>query len=114
IINLIGTSMQKFNENGFHDVVYGIDNPDRYSLRYRTPFNHATILTYKKVYDKLGGYTVSDRTKRSQDYDLWFRFYKENFSGQNLKEILYFVREDKAAIRRRTFKVRFNAYKTTL
>lgn len=112
--DLVGTSMQRFNENGLYDILYSIKKPDKYTLRNKIPFNHATILTYKRVYDNLGGYTVSERTKRSQDYDLWFRFFKEGFKGDNLKEALYFVREDSAAIRRRTFKVRYNAYKTTI
>ena len=112
-LDLVGTAMQRFNETGMHDTVYAVDKPDRYTLRRRIPFHHATILTYKYVYDKLNGYTVSERTKRAQDYDLWFRFYHEGFSGDNLREALYFVREDPAAVRRRTFHVRYNAFKTT-
>lgn len=113
-IDLVGTAMQRFDEKGKHDVVYGVKNPDRYTLRKHIPFCHATIMTYKSVYDKLGGYTVAERTKRAQDYDLWFRFFDHNFNGGNLSEALYLVREDKNAVRRRTAKVRINAYKTTL
>lgn len=113
-IHLVGTSMQRFNDRGVHDILYSIKNPDKYTLRKYIPFNHATILTYKTVYDHLNGYTVSERTSRSQDYDLWFRFFKEEFTGRNIEEALYFVREDLAAVRRRTFKVRYNAYKTTI
>ena len=113
-LDLVGTAMQRFDENGMHDIVYAVDKPDYYTLRRRIPFHHATILTYKYVYDRLGGYTVSERTKRAQDYDLWFRFYHEGFNGDSLREALYYVREDPAAIRRRTFKVRYNAFKTTV
>ena len=70
-------------------------------------------MTYKYVYDKVGGYTVSERTVRAQDYDLWFRFYHAGFQGNNIHEPLYFMREDVKAIRRRTTKVRWNALKTT-
>ena len=113
-VDLVGTSMRRFNDKGMHDIVYGAKNPDRYTLRNATPFCHATIMTYKSVYDKLGGYTVAERTKRAQDYDLWFKFYYHGFNGQNLTEPLYMVREDENAVRRRTAKVRINAYKTTL
>ncbi|MCP8617522.1 glycosyltransferase family 2 protein [Salirhabdus salicampi] len=113
-VHLIGTSMQRFNEEGTHNILYSIQNPDKFTLKNKTPFNHATIMTYKHVYDRLGGYTVSERTKRSQDIDLWFRFYKEGFNGRNLTEPLYYVRENYDAIKRRTFKVRFNSYKTRL
>lgn len=110
-IDLVGTAMQRFNDTGLHDIDGKPEHPNKYFMRNDKPFNHATIMTYKYVYDKLGGYTVSERTKRSQDYDLWFRFYHEGFNGDNLSEALYFVREDENAIRRRTFKVRLNSYK---
>ena len=113
-IDLVGTAMQRFNDKGTHDIVYGSKNPDRYTLRKKIPFCHATIMTYKSVYDKLGGYTVAERTNRAQDHDLWFKFFYNNFQGENLEEVLYLVREDENAVRRRTAKARINTYKTTL
>lgn len=112
-VNLVSTAMQHFDDSGIHDIVLPVQNPNKYTLRNSVPFFHATIMTYKSVYDKLNGYTVSERTKRAQDYDLWFRFYHAGFVGQNLNEVLYLVREDKNAIRRRTVKSRINAFKTT-
>lgn len=112
-VQLVGTAMQRFNEEGMADIVNSVENPDYYTLRNKIPFHHATILTQKKMYDTVKGYTVSKRTMRAQDYDLWFRFYANGFNGANMSEALYLVREDAGAIRRRTFKVRFNAFKTT-
>lgn len=112
-LHLCGTAMQRFNEDGLRDIDYGVEHPNRFTLKDRIPFNHATILTYKAVYDALNGYTVAERTKRAQDYDLWFRFYHAGFQGDNLKEALYLVREDEAAIRRRTFRVRWYGFQTT-
>lgn len=113
-IDLVGTAMQRFNKDGLADIVVPIQKPDKFSLKNEVPFNHATIMTYKYVYEQLNGYTVSTRTMRSQDYDLWFRFFHNGFQGKNILEPLYYVRENEDAIKRRTFKVRFNAYKTTL
>lgn len=113
-IDLVGTAIQRFNDDGMADIVYAVDAPNYYTLRYSMPFHHATIVARRYVYDRLGGYTVAERTNRAQDYDLWFRFYNEGFKGSNLREPLYLVREDAAAIRRRTFNVRWNAYKTTI
>lgn len=111
---VVGTDMQHFNEkSGLADVVASAKDPDYWTLRRRIPYHHATIMTYKYVYDKVGGYTVSPRTVRAQDYDLWFRFYHEGFQGNNIHESLYFMREDENAIRRRSNKVRWNALKTT-
>ena len=112
--DLVGSYMQRFDGDKYADVVKCIENPDRYTLKNKNPFFHATILTYKRVYDKLGGYTVSKRTTRAQDYDLWFRFYFAGFKGKNLPEVLYYVRENSSAIKRRTFKSRWNSFKTTV
>lgn len=113
-ISLVGTAMQRFDNFGMADVLIPINNPNKYSLRKATPFYHATILTYKNVYDSVGGYTVAKRTERAQDYDLWFKFFNAGFEGANLQKPLYLVREDLDAIKRRSFKVLYNGYKTTL
>lgn len=112
-VDLVGTAMQRFNDDGSADILWPKEHPDKYILRKGVTFQHATIMTYKYVYDKLGGYTVSERTKRSQDYDLWFRFYSEGFKGDNILEPLYLVKEDMDAIKRRTFNNRLNIFKTT-
>ena len=112
--DLVGTAMQRFDDKGLGMINYSIDDPDYYTLRKWVPYHHATILTYKYVYDKLNGYTVSPRTVRGQDYDLWFRFYHEGFNGNNMREPFYLVREDANAVRRRSVKVRINGIKTTV
>ena len=44
---------------------------------------------------------------------MWFRFFAAGFSGDNIHEALYLVREDMNAIKRRTFKVRMLTFQTT-
>ena len=97
--------MQTFNENGLGRVIEYKEFPDKYDLRFGPCFSHASIMTYTEVYKKVGGYIVSPRTMRSQDYDLWFRFYAKGFQGANLQEALYFVREDEYAFLRRKAKL---------
>lgn len=118
-IHLVGTLMQVFNENGLGRIIPYKEIPDKYDLRFGPCFSHASIMTYTNVYKTLGGYTVSPRTKRSQDYDLWFRFYARGFKGMNLQEALYFVREDENAFLRRkpqlyfwAMVTRFKGFKT--
>lgn len=112
---LCGTAMQRFAGDGS---VGGVDvrpaEPDKFTPHSTVPFNHATILAYKSCYDALGGYTVSPRTVRGQDRDLWYRFFAAGFKGVNTDEPLYLVREDEAAIKRRTAKVRWNSFKTDI
>lgn len=110
---LVSTLMQRFSKEGLADIGEREEIPNKYSMLKGPPFNHATILTYKYVYDSLGGYTVEKRTERGQDYDLWFKFFAKGYKGYNMQEPLYLVREDINAIKRRTPKVRLQVLKTT-
>lgn len=113
-IDVVGTAMQRFDANGPADILMLQLRPDKWSLRNGVPFAHATVVARKSVYDRLGGYTVARRTERGQDVDLWFRFFAQGFSGANLPDPLYWVREDSGAIRRRTFTVRFHGFRTSV
>ena len=103
---VVGTSMVPFDEDGFGNMRLSLPEPGPRDLLKRSCFCHATIVMRKEAYDAVGGYTVSKRTERAQDYDMWFRFFAKGFRGYNLQEGLYYVREDIAAMKRRTFKTR--------
>lgn len=103
--NLVGSFMQCFDHKSLGRIITYPEIPDKFSLRFGPCFAHASIMTYTDVYRKLDGYTVSKRTVRSQDYDLWFRFFAAGYSGENIPEPLYFVREDKNAFLRRKSKL---------
>lgn len=109
-IQLVGTDIQLFDNEGPSGMMVGPEHPDKYCFKTKNPFMHATIMTYKYVYDKLGGYTVSERTRRSQDRELFFRFFHAGFQGANIKEPLYYGCDDMSAVKRRTFKVRWNSF----
>ena len=111
---VVGTAIQRFDDTGEKDVIALEPRPDRWSPRRRAPFAHATILMRKTTYDALGGYTVLPRTARTQDSDLWFRFFDAGFAGANLPEPMYLVRDDLDAIRRRGWSTRWNGFRTTI
>ena len=106
---LVGTQMRRFDDHGMHDIVSIDEFPAKEILKRGVTFCHATIMTYKYVYDQLHGY--NETIPRSQDYDLWFRFYHHGFKGYNIQEPLYYVREDIHAIRRRTIRNRWDIMK---
>lgn len=116
-VDLVGTSTRRFNSKGPGELVNpAASEPDKWTLGQgsRVPFIHATILARRRVFKELGNYTVSWRTERGQDLDLWFKFFAANLVGRNLPEALYWVREDEAAVRRRTPKARFGAAVTRI
>ncbi len=75
-------------------------------------FSHATIMTYKRVYDALDGYSLEPHVERCEDLDLWSRFFVAGFTGHNLPDALYTILEDENAVLRRNWKNRVNTAKT--
>lgn len=116
-VDLVGTAMQRFNEKGVVDVIHpAAPRPDKWTLGRGSsvPFFHATIMARRGVFEGVGNYTVSWRTERGQDVDLWFKFFHAGFTGVNLPEPLYRVREDGRAISRRTARARWGGYVTRI
>ncbi len=111
-IDLVGTAMSVFNGKEIIGNVVKPEKVDKYSLVTTPCFCHATIMTYKYVYDKLGGYSLDKRNLRVEDVNLWFRFFAAGFNGANISEELYRVTDDESAYKRRKFKQRFNAMHT--
>lgn len=73
-----------------------------------TPFCHAPCMVKKEAYDAVGGYSVSKKLLRVEDYELWVKMYAKGFRGYNLPEVLYKMRDDRNATRRRKFGYRIN------
>ena len=114
-IAIVGTAMQRFDDDGsLGAVVRSEEYPDRDTPYRGNVFQHATILARKDVIEALGGYTVLPRTQRGQDIDLWFRFLHAGYKGANLPDVLYMVRENEQAFRRRTVHTRWINFQTTL
>lgn len=115
-VDLVGTAMRRFNDQGDIDVIHpAAQCPDKWTLGLgKSPFFHATIMARREVFRRVGNYTVSWRTERGQDVDLWFKFFHAGFKGENLPDPLYLVREDEGAIRRRTVRARWGGYVTRI
>ena len=91
-----------------------IDNPNKYTLYKHTPFNHATIMCYKRLYVELGGYSENRNSVRCEDKELWYRFFAAEYRGCNINEPLYKVYENEASVYRRTPRSRWNIFVTNL
>ena len=86
--------------------------PTKETMLRQNAFSHATIMTYKKVLDDLGGYSLEPYVERVEDVDLWCRFLAAGYKGYNLPDELYVILEDEDAAKRRTLKSRLNGAKT--
>ena len=108
-LDVCGTYMQAFDENGLKNIIPNKQKPTKYDLPKGAPFYHATILIRTAAMKALNGYCVSKHTERTEDVDLWYRFYSSGFCGENIDEPLYLVRLDNAAQKRRKLKYMFHA-----
>ena len=76
-------------------------------LRY-SPYIHPTVVFRKEILEACQGYTVSPKTRRCEDYELFMRLHSQGYRGYNLGEYLFVYREDDASYIRRTRQSRCN------
>ncbi len=99
-VDLLGTGIAVFeNEKQISSNITPA-HPTIYDMSRSHCFSHATIMTYKYVYDKLGGYSEEENVFRHEDTDLFFRFFINGFVGHNISEELYAVQYDHEFFRR--------------
>ena len=110
--DLVGTQMRWFDEEGHSGILKAPLHAEPQMLRGGVPIHHATIMTYRTVYETLGGYTESDMVEGVEDVDLWFRFFEHRFQASTLDEVLYDVRMDRNALKRRTLSRRIRSIRT--
>ena len=107
-IALVSCHMELYDDEGVFGVVRHKENPILKDFLKASQFCHAGCMIRTKVIKELGGYTVSDKFLRVEDYELWVRLYLAGYKGYNLQEVLYSMRDDRNAVSRRTLKNRKN------
>lgn len=103
---LISSWMTCFDENGDWALIKTKERPVAADFVHGTPFIHAPCMIRKSILVELGGYGTETWLRRSQDYHLWFRLYAAGYSGRNIQESLYRMRNSREAAGRRTLKAR--------
>ena len=104
----VGCQMICFDENGDWGMVSHESEPTKESIVRQVPHNHPTIVIRKNALDQVDGYLEDVKLLRVEDYDLWVRLYASGYRGYNLNRILYHFRDNRDAIRRRTYRNRIN------
>ena len=105
---LVSCHMEVYDETGVFGVIKYKEYPQLKDFLKGSQFCHAGCMIRSEVLKKLAGYTVSDKFLRVEDYELWVRLYLAGYRGYNLQEVLYSMRDDRNAVKRRTFKNRQN------
>ena len=108
-IDLVGTGVTVHDGKKVIASIIKKEYPTKESMLRENAFSHATIMTYKRVYDALGGYSLKKTALRVEDVDLWCRFLACGFRGYNLPDELYVILENREAVARRTLRARINS-----
>lgn len=110
-IAIVSSPMIYFDEKGEFRVG---GNGDRYPTKNDfingTPFCHAPCMVRREAYQAVEGYSVDPKLLRVEDYHLWFKMYAKGYRGYVMPEPLYKMRDDRNAVRRRTWRNRLNEY----
>lgn len=105
---IVSTQMECFDEQGIFGKSSNSGEPYPTDIVKGTPFCHAPCMVKREAYEAVGGYSVSKKLLRVEDYELWVKMYEAGYKGYNLPEVLYRMRDDRNATRRRKFRYRIN------
>ena len=105
---IVSSPMIYFDEQGEFGRGKGGFEPTKQAFIYGTPFCHAPCMVRRVAYKDVGGYSISPRLLRVEDYHLWLKMYAKGYRGYNLAECLYAMRDDRNALARRKWKGSIN------
>jgi len=106
-LSIVGTGTKHFDDSGVWAQIVSPTTPTKFDFIRESPFCHGSSMMKMSALSAVNGYDSSKKSWRAEDYDLWFRMYAAGFIGGNIQESLYFVKDDRNAIRRRKFRYRF-------
>ena len=105
---IVSTDMTYFDESGTWGQVSHATYPSAKDFLKESPFCHAPCMVRREAYEAVGGYSVSKKLLRVEDYHLWVKMYAAGYKGKNIHIPLYQMRDDHNAYMRRKFRYRFN------
>jgi glycosyltransferase EpsE len=87
------------------------ERPMMSDLLYGTIYAHPALMARKNTYDIVGNYTVEEITKRTEDYDLYFRMAYNGIYGVNLQEYLFIYYQGVETYRKQKLKHKIDEFK---
>lgn len=105
---IVSCPMIYFDENGEFGRGKTCGEPKKKNFIYGSPHCHAPCMVRTEAYRSVDGYTISPKLLRVEDYHLWMKMYAFGYRGYNLSECLYAMRDNREAVKRRTWKGSIN------
>lgn len=99
---VVGGQIKEFSGNidtivGYRQVPTSEEQIKRF-LKWRSPFNHPTVMINKQVLQSVGGYVPFGNL---EDYYLWARIIQKGFTVCSLDDVLVYMRADQGMYSRR-------------
>ena len=105
---VVSGPMIYFDENGDFRTGTGKGEVKKEDFIMGSPVCHAPCMARTAAFKAVGGYSVDDRLLRVEDYHLWFKLFAAGYKLYMLNDVIYKMRDDRAAFKRRTFSNRLN------
>lgn len=106
--DIVSCPMIYFDEGGDFRIGKTNEYPSKIDFIHGTPICHAPCMVRTSAMKKVGGYSVSKKLLRVEDYHLWMKLYAIGAKAYNIQEPLYKMRDDRNAKKRRTWANRCN------
>lgn len=109
---IVGTCRNTFDDAGVWNTYGESGELTKEDIIKGNIFTHPTVMMRRDALVLSGMYTVSERTMRGEDLDLWCKMYACGYKGYVLKDILFDYYEDRNKIKEIKAKYRLNNYWT--
>lgn len=101
-----GSSAWLLDGHGVWGIRYMPENPGSKDFLRFSPYIHPSVLFRKEVFKEYGLYSEAKKHLRCEDYELFLRLYQRGCRGFNIREPLFFYREDETAYGKRKYRYR--------
>lgn len=109
-IDFVGSNILLINDTGIWGKQILKEKPGIDDLKYGCSFAHPALMIKKRCFDSVNGYTISKMTRRTEDYDLYFKLHINSYVGVNIQENLYLYYESKYTLSKQKFKYRIDEF----
>lgn len=111
---IAGTGANIFDENGIWGQRSFCGERGKNDIYLGKTFIHPSVMMRKDALNAVGNYTVSPSVMRTEDYDLWCKFYYNGYKGANMPDFLLDYCESATSVKRRKYRYRLVNFKLML
>lgn len=86
--DFVGSNANVIDKSGKWGEYKVPQNPVKKDFLWNSPFINPSMMFRRKALDKINGFRVAQETRRTEDYDMFFRLYSKKMKGHNIQQNL--------------------------